>query len=144
MIDELQRIGHRLLRSSERLRESLAKILDAALQQDFVIDPSIFSQRPFDGIWTFPGDLESFVERAQKIDGELAVLRILQPRLSRRNHGGGKEPIIAIHGPKEQGEAGGLRSQAKRISDHRRVDPAAEQGGERLADAAVLDENNFS
>jgi hypothetical protein len=31
MVDELERIGHRLLGSSERLRESLAEILDASL-----------------------------------------------------------------------------------------------------------------
>ena len=38
MIDELERIGHRFLGSSERLWESLAEVFKTALQKPLIID----------------------------------------------------------------------------------------------------------
>lgn len=77
MIDELECVRHHFLASSKGARESVSKILNAALQQGFVIDPNVFSQRSLDGVRAFSRDLKSFVERAQKVDGELAILGLL-------------------------------------------------------------------
>ncbi len=77
MIDELERVRHHFLAGSKGARESVSKILNAALQQGFIVDSNVFPQRLLHGIWAFSRELKSFVERAQKIDGELAILRVL-------------------------------------------------------------------
>ena len=77
MIDELKRVRHHFLSRSKTARESVAKILDAALQHCVVVDPGIFPKRSLDRIWAFSGELKSVIEGAQKLDGKLAIPRVL-------------------------------------------------------------------
>ena len=53
MLDELQRIGHRLFRNSQGRGESLSKVFKAALQGGIIVDSGIFSQRTLGGVCAF-------------------------------------------------------------------------------------------
>src|SRR5258705_389956 len=64
MVDEFQRIRHRLLDHSERGRERFAVIFEAPLQQGIVVDSSKFPERALGHRRVVPGELLPFTERA--------------------------------------------------------------------------------
>src|SRR5262245_14641039 len=83
------------------------------------------------------------MERAEKIDGDLAILRILEPGLARSNDGCWKEAVFGLQRAEQQIKSGVLGAEPKRIADHADIDAAADQSSIRFTDATILDERDF-